>query len=121
MADTYANEPSRARQGDELTWPWVLLGLLQLLAATPMLTMILGGGLVAGVMGLASGGTVGAVVLLALLLVSGPALGLALPALMLLSPAVRRGNRAALFALHCCGLLLGTAIEYFCWIAPAMR
>lgn len=38
----------------------------------------------------------------------------------LLSPAVRRVNRAALFALHCFGLLIGTTVEYVGWVGPAI-
>ncbi|MFH8678875.1 hypothetical protein [Streptomyces lydicus] len=120
MAKTAFNVPHQAPPAGKAAWPWVLLGLLQLLAAVPMLAVIVSGGLVAGIMGLASGGSV-SVVGMVLLLISGPALGLALPALMLLSPVVRRSNRHPLFALHCSGLLCGTAIEYFFWVAPAMR
>ncbi|KIZ15381.1 hypothetical protein [Streptomyces natalensis] len=120
MTKTAIGVPHQARPTNEVTWPWILLGVLQLLAAMPMLALIVGGGLVAGIMGLASGGSVGMAVPL-LLLLSGPALGLGLPALMLLSPVVRRSNRHSLFALHCSGLLCGTAIEYFFWVSPAMR
>ncbi|MEU7636081.1 MULTISPECIES: hypothetical protein [unclassified Streptomyces] len=121
MADIGFGGPPRTRPGGERDWPWIVLGMVQLLAAAPMLVMMVGGGVMAGLMGLAGGGAPGQVLLLAVLLAAGPVLGLAVPLLMLLSPAVRRVNRAALFALHCCGLLSGTAIGYFGWVAPATR
>ncbi|MFD0276735.1 hypothetical protein ACFVHB_22915 [Kitasatospora sp. NPDC127111] len=109
-----------ARPGGERVWPWLLLGAVQFALAAPMIGIMLAGGLVAGVFGLASPeGSVGTVLGLLLLLLLGPLLGLALPALSLLSPAVRRLNRAALFALHTFGLLVGTAVEYFAWFRPA--
>ncbi|MFI6848532.1 hypothetical protein ACIBJD_28515 [Kitasatospora sp. NPDC050467] len=120
MAQSYPGWQAPARPNGERVWPWLLLGIAELLAAAPMLTLMFGGGLVVGVMGLASGSTVATVLGVVLLLLLGPALGLALPALALFSPSVRRMNRAALFALHCFGLLVGTAVEYVGWIRPAM-
>ncbi|MFF1908887.1 hypothetical protein [Kitasatospora sp. NPDC058218] len=120
MAETYAGRQPRTRPGGDRTWPWVLLGVVQLIAAGPMLGLIVGGVLAVTVMGLASGGTTAAVAGFALLPALGPGLGLALPALALLSPAVRRVNRAALFALHCFGLLIGTTVEYVGWVGPAI-
>ncbi|MEU6233399.1 hypothetical protein [Kitasatospora sp. NPDC047058] len=110
----------QARPGGERVWPWLVLGAVQFAVASPMIGIMLAGGLVAGVFGLASpDGSVGVVLGLLFVLVLGPLLGLALPALSLLSPAVRRVNRAALFALHTFGLLVGTAVEYFFWFRPA--
>ncbi|WP_310712745.1 hypothetical protein [Streptomyces lydicus] len=120
MARPTFSVPQQNRPAGAAAWPWVLFGLLQLLAAVPMLAVIVSGGLMVGIMGLASGGSV-SVLGMMLLLISGPALGLALPALVLLSPEARRSNRRPLFALHCSGLLCGTAVEYFFWVAPAMR
>ncbi|MGG2459823.1 hypothetical protein ACO0M4_08395 [Streptomyces sp. RGM 3693] len=120
MANIGFGGPPRARPTGGPNWLWIALGMVQLLAAAPMLGLMVGGGVVTGIMGLAGGGTPGEVLLLAALLALGPVLGLAVPLLMLLVPAVRRVNRHALFALHCCGLLSGTAIGYFGWIAPAM-
>ncbi|MFJ9415132.1 MULTISPECIES: hypothetical protein [unclassified Streptomyces] len=119
MSKTVLGVPHQARPTGEVVWPWVLWGVLQLMAAAPMLVMIAGNGLVVGIFGLAAGESAGLVALV-VQLISGPALGLAVPALMLLSPVVRRANRPALFALFATGLLCGTAIEYFLWVAPAV-
>ncbi|MFG3053890.1 hypothetical protein ACGFZP_23455 [Kitasatospora sp. NPDC048239] len=120
MAQTFSGWQPPVRQGGGRSWPWLLVGIAQLLAAGPMLGLMAGGGLVVGVMGLASGAGVGDVLPVLLGLVAGPLAGLAVPALALFSPSVRRVNRAALFALHCLGLLVGTAVAYFGWVRPAM-
>ncbi|AUY49334.1 hypothetical protein [Streptomyces sp. CB01881] len=121
MAQTFTGwQQTPAPHRGERVWPWLLVGAAEVLAAAPMLTMVAGGGLVAGVMGLAAGSSAADVLLLVLMLALGPLLGVAVPALLLLVPAVRRTNAGALFALHCTGLLLGTAVEYFTWIRPAM-
>ncbi|MEU9112955.1 hypothetical protein AB0D04_14495 [Streptomyces sp. NPDC048483] len=119
MTNTAFGVPHQARPAGEVAWPWVVWGVLQLLAAAPMLMMMAGNGLVTGLMALGVG-AYGGVVAMVLMLISGPVLGLAVPALMLLVPAVRRANRYALFALHATGLLCGTAIEFFLWVVPAM-
>ncbi|MFF2039732.1 hypothetical protein ACFVVX_04850 [Kitasatospora sp. NPDC058170] len=120
MAQTFTGWQPPVRQSGGRSWPWLVLGIAQLLAAGPMLGLMVGGGLVVTVMGLASGGSVGEVLPVLLQLSAGPLAGLAVPALALLSPSVRRVNRAALFALHCLGLLVGTAVAYIGWVRPAM-
>ncbi|MFJ3790881.1 hypothetical protein [Kitasatospora sp. NPDC090091] len=121
MAQSYTGRPwPTDRPSGGRNWPWVLLAVVQLLVAAPLLTLMAFAGLAIGIGGLAAGGTTtGAVLLRLLLLATGPALGLLLPALALFSPAVRRVNSAALFALFCSGLLTGTVVEYFVWVRPA--
>ncbi|WP_406204821.1 hypothetical protein OH807_29530 [Kitasatospora sp. NBC_01560] len=120
MAQTFTGPQIQARPAGGRVWPWLLLGVAQVALAVPMLTLMLGGGMVAGVMGLAAGSTAADALLLMVLMALGPLLGLMLPALSLLVPSVRRTNPGALFALLCFGLLVGTAVEYFAWVRPAM-
>ncbi|WP_395293895.1 hypothetical protein ACF9IK_10065 [Kitasatospora hibisci] len=121
MAQSHPGRPwPTDRPGGARNWPWVLLAVVQLLVAAPVLTLMVFAGLAIGIGGLAADGTTaGAVLLRLLLLATGPAVGLLLPALALLSPAVRRVNSAALLALFCSGLLVGTLVEYFVWVRPA--
>ncbi|MER7771768.1 hypothetical protein [Kitasatospora sp. NPDC096140] len=93
------------------------LGVGELLLAAPMLATVAAGGLVVAVMGLAAGGSAVAVLLLALLLAAGPLLGLGLGFLV---ARLQRLPRDVAFPVVGFGLLLGTAVEYFGWIRPAM-
>ncbi|MEV7773163.1 hypothetical protein [Kitasatospora sp. NPDC086791] len=93
------------------------LGAVQLLLAAPMLATLGTAGLVVAVMGMAAGGSVGAVLLLALLLAAGPLLGLGLAFLVV---RLRRLPGDVAFPAVSFGLLLGTAIEYVGWIRPAL-
>ncbi|MFF2806351.1 hypothetical protein ACFVT2_04050 [Streptomyces sp. NPDC058000] len=79
MANIGYGGPPRARPTGGLDWLWIALGMVQLLAAAPMLALMVGGGVVTGIMGLAGGGTPGEALLLAVLLGSGPVVGLAVP------------------------------------------
>ncbi|MGF1430149.1 hypothetical protein [Kitasatospora sp. LaBMicrA B282] len=99
---------------------WGVLVAVELACALPMLAMMGVLGLMIGVWGLAEGEAAGAVLGFELELVAGPLLGLALPALLLLVPAVRPGARGARAALLCGGLLVGTAIEY-AWMHSPMN
>ncbi|MEU9076188.1 hypothetical protein [Kitasatospora sp. NPDC048538] len=103
-------------------WPWLVLGFVELAAAGPMLVAFAMTGLVAGVMGLAAGGTANAAVGLVLMLAAGPVAGLAAAAvaIALFAPAVSRFSRSVVFAVLMGGLLAGTAVEYVGWVAPAL-
>ncbi|MGW4893794.1 hypothetical protein ACWEQL_16235 [Kitasatospora sp. NPDC004240] len=109
----------RRRPGGPV-WAWALLGLALLLPSVLMLLDFWAIALVGGIMSLAAGSGAGPVLGGVLLLAAGPLAGLAVAASALLSPQVRRLERAALFALLSFGLLVGTSIEYFGWIRPAL-
>jgi hypothetical protein len=118
MANTSASRPAQAGAVSRLRPLWLVLGVLMFVASSPMLVSFAVGGPLAGTMGLASDSGArawGGVLVLELLLAAGPVLGLGLPALALLSPTVRRADRAALFALFSAGLLAG---EYFGRLHP---
>lgn len=102
------------------TWLWASVGLALLLPSAWMVLSAVGHLLVAGVMIMASGESVDTVAGGLLLLLVGPLAGTGIAATALLSRDVRRLNRAALFALLSAGLLVGTAVEYVGWIAPAI-
>ncbi|WP_030059958.1 MULTISPECIES: hypothetical protein [Streptomyces] len=93
------------------------LGVGQLLLAAPMLATVATGGLVVAVMGLAAGGPAVAVLPLVLLLTVGPLVGLGLAALIARTQGLPRDVRFPVIAF---GLLLGTAVEYFGWVRPAI-
>ncbi|MBV6699613.1 hypothetical protein [Kitasatospora aureofaciens] len=113
MAQTFTGRTDGGR-----TWPLLVLGVVELFVAGPMLAMLVMTGLVAGVMGLASGSSAVVVLGLALLLALGPLLGLGLGFLLVRVFELRREPGA--FPLISFGLLAGTAIEYLCWIRPAI-
>ncbi|MEU9044005.1 MULTISPECIES: hypothetical protein [unclassified Kitasatospora] len=93
------------------------LGVGQLLLAAPMLATLATGGLVVAVMGLAAGASAPAVLLLALLLTAGPLIGLGVAFLIVRLQGLPRD---VAFPAVSFGLLLGTAVEYFGWIRPAL-
>ncbi|MEE1783318.1 hypothetical protein PUR71_10385 [Streptomyces sp. SP17BM10] len=109
--------------GGARSWPWLVLGMAEFLAAGTMLAQFVVVGLMAGVMGLAAGSSVGAVAGLIAMLAAGPLAGLLVAGLgaALIPARVRRRNGAAVFPLLMAGLLAGTAVEYFGWIHPALH
>ncbi|MGW2251250.1 hypothetical protein ACWCXH_13710 [Kitasatospora sp. NPDC001660] len=114
--------PARSAGGG-CSWPWLVLGVAELLVAGTMLAQFALIGLVAGVMGLAAGSSVGAVVGLVAMLAAGPLAGLLVAGLgaALIPRQVRRTNGSAVFTLLMGGVLAGTAIEYVGWIHPALH
>ncbi|MEV7023043.1 hypothetical protein [Kitasatospora sp. NPDC093558] len=121
--DTGWNVVPRQAAGSGRSWPWLVLGVAETLAAGTMLTQFAVVGLVAGVMGLAAGSPVGAVAGLVAMLAAGPLTGLLVTGLgtALIPRQVRRRNGSAVFTLLMGGVLAGTAVEYFGWIYPAVH
>ncbi|MFJ8625364.1 hypothetical protein ACIRD3_21305 [Kitasatospora sp. NPDC093550] len=124
MAQTFPGRqaPARRTAAGARHWPWLVLALVEFLAAAPMLGRFALAGLVTGVMGLAAGATPGSALLLVLMLAAGPVLGMAAAAVLvaLFAPALGRIDKSVVVALLMAGLLLGTSIEYFGWLRPVI-
>ncbi|GAB7180328.1 hypothetical protein ATKI12_0159 [Kitasatospora sp. Ki12] len=114
MAQTLPGRPTLPGKRNLLA---AALGVGQLLLAAPMLATLVTGGLVVAVMGLAAGASALALLPLVLLLAAGPLLGLGITALIVRG---QRFPRGVGFPVVSFGLLLGTAVEYFGWIRPAL-
>ncbi|WP_030242087.1 hypothetical protein [Streptomyces sp. NRRL S-350] len=114
MAQTASVEQSAPARRNRIA---LALGVGQLLFAAPMLAAVVTGGLVAAMMGLAAGGPAVALLPLAALLAAGPLLGSGLAALIARAQGL---SKDIAFPVKAFGLLLGTAVEYFAWIRPAI-